>query len=226
MDERSEAPEMGGEDAAHFCIPPTLEEVEQWKAYWRKDWEETHPRKPAPPMGNLSLALELASDGIRSFEFRGTTYQLKPTPYTAALRLLQVAEMMKMLEAIGELTGLEEVRALRNCYATIADIGGSLLTPQLTINPFHEDGGSKELGGLMEFLLDTGNEMPLRESDGDGDPVRYNAAYHLMAYTKAFGPANHLAEVLRWECLPGAAGCRRGASVLRSTLHGGEIDVG
>jgi hypothetical protein len=30
--------------------------------------------------------------------------------------------------------------------------------------------------------------MPLRDSDGDGDPVRYNAAYHLMAYTKAFGP--------------------------------------
>jgi hypothetical protein len=40
----------------------------------------------------------------------------------------------------------------------------------------------------MEFLLDSGNEMPLEDSDGDGEPLRYNAAYHLMAYTKAFGP--------------------------------------
>jgi hypothetical protein len=188
MDEQRETTEVGGEDAAHFCIPPTLEEVEQWKAYWRKDWEETHPRKPAPPMGNLSLALELAGDGIRSFEFQGQTYHLKPTPYSGALRLLQVQELMKLLEAIGTLTGLEEFVALKNCYATIADVGGQLLVPPLTINPFLVEAGEMDLAGLMNFLIDPGNEMPLRDSDGDGDPVRYNAAYHLMAYTKAFGP--------------------------------------
>jgi hypothetical protein len=120
---------MGGDDAAHFCRAPTPEEVAEWRAYWRQEWEKNHPRKPAQPMGNLALALELAGDGIRSFDFRDTTYQLKPTLYTSALRLLQVGEMMKLLEAIGELTGLEEITALRNCYATIAEIGGSLLTP-------------------------------------------------------------------------------------------------
>jgi hypothetical protein len=176
---------MGGEGAAHFCKAPTDEEVQSWRQHWQAEYDAAHPPIPAPPMGNRTLALDLTGDGIRDFPFQGVTYRLKPTPYRTAILLQDVREQLNTLAAIGEITGEASLLELRECYAAIAELGGALLTPHLSANPFLADGGQDDLHRLLVFLLDSGDMMPNRP--GNGQPVRVNAAHELMAYWAVYG---------------------------------------
>jgi hypothetical protein len=173
---------------ANFCKPFTDEQVEGFRRDWQRYWDEQRALRPKPlPMGNVALALDLVGDGIREFEFQDTVYQLKPTPYTSALLLFQTSELLVKLEAIGQLIEEDQMSALRDCYAAIADLGGDLITPKPASNPFRENGRPNDLARLFHFLVDMGNEMPIPETDEDGTPRRYNAAHHLMVYRAVYG---------------------------------------
>lgn len=211
MTERSDATAMGGEEAAHFCMVPTPEEVESWRQHWRKQHDQAHPKLPPPPMRNAALALDLAGDGVREFSFQGTVYRFEPTSVAAGLELQQVQERLGNLAAIEQLTGQEELVALRACYATIAQLGWDHLIPHPPVNPFAE-GEQSELHLLFAFLISPGTEPG---PDSDGPTARWNAAHHLMAYEATFGPAT------TWRRFLAGLGCLRRLEAERAIqMHG------
>lgn len=219
MDERSEAAEMDGEEAVHFCKPPTEEEVESWRHYWRGKYAEEHPRQPSPPMVNVGLALDLTGDGIREYTFRGTVYRLKPTPYRSGLALCRAQEQLEFLAAIGSLTGQSELVALHHCYATIANLGGELIVPPPPVNPFLEEGQQEDLLPLLAFLVQTGDETPAPD-EVEGVPRRWNAAYYLMAYESVFGPPT------TWQRFCAGMSCLRRLEAERAIqMHGAVLNA-
>lgn len=213
MEATADTPVGGSDETAHFCKPPTDEEVESWRQHWREEHERANPRLPAPPMRNVALALDLTGDGIREYKFRGETYRLKPTPFASGLQLSRVEEVLGLLHGIGHLTGIEELTALQTCYATIARLGGELLIPLPPVNPFLAEGKQEDLQPLLHFLLSSGDETP-SPADG-GTPGRFNVTYHLMAYEALFGP------VTTWRKFCAGISCMRRLEAERALqLHG------
>lgn len=202
---------MGGEDAVHFCKPPTEEEAESWRRHWREEFEREHPYIPPPPMQHVGLAVELASGkGEREYHFRDVPYELRATSYAAGIELLQIQERFQLYSQVPLDDKLWDLRVL---YERIAIIAVEHLVKAINPNPFL-DADAREFQALLGFLLETG--LTPAYSAPDGQPSAFNAVHHLLAFRACF----HAYPVTWREFVAGLAYIRRSAAEAALAMYG------
>jgi hypothetical protein len=189
------------EPAAGFCTQWGPEDFDRNEREWT---EAEGPRELAPPMANVALAVELTTglDAIREFELQGQTLRLKPTPYPVAIQLLAWHQQLERLIAMGDLL-VDHLPDLRDCFGQIAELGGALilhprglwarltrlcarLTRRTPTNPLLK-AEQHDFLRLIGIALDTGNEVRIEAPRAVGVMTRYDAAFYLGHYFKAFG---------------------------------------
>jgi hypothetical protein len=178
-----------------FVRPFTPEEVRGFS----KEWRKLYPLPDQPPLANVSLARALATAlEARPYRFRRLRLISPPVSYLDGLELLDLQQQMETCEIPfdperehGERTDdeiLDQVQALRDVYAKVAEISGRLITGWRGRNPFFAS-KPEEFHRTLSFLLDTGNELkggPDRISP-TSRPARYDAAHYLVLYVSRFG---------------------------------------